>query len=199
MGDFLDVRSVEQAAKNVSAIYFAYPVQDGLADAIAAAADPSTPDAWPSLLAAWRLPTDPTDVAIARRCTPTLASDVYCLRGRATLDTLSAIGRPVLLPLHDGGRQAWALLQGVGALRVRLQLGGRSIELPRVALPTVWNGDYIAVWRGATTGAPSSADAVAVRRFQATHGLLVDGIAGPETRFAMSVDAPGPHLDKGLD
>ena len=38
VGDFLDVRSVEQAAKDVSAIYFAYPVQDGLTDATAAMA-----------------------------------------------------------------------------------------------------------------------------------------------------------------
>ena len=38
VGDFLDVRSVEQAAKDVSAIYFAYPVQDGLGDATAAMA-----------------------------------------------------------------------------------------------------------------------------------------------------------------
>jgi uncharacterized protein YbjT (DUF2867 family) len=38
VGDFLDVRSVEQAAMDVSAIYFAYPVQDGLGDATAAMA-----------------------------------------------------------------------------------------------------------------------------------------------------------------
>jgi uncharacterized protein YbjT (DUF2867 family) len=38
VGDFLDARSVEQAAKGVSSIYFAYPVQDGLADATAAMA-----------------------------------------------------------------------------------------------------------------------------------------------------------------
>jgi uncharacterized protein YbjT (DUF2867 family) len=38
VGDFLDVRSVEQAAEDVSAIYFAYPVQDGLGDATAAMA-----------------------------------------------------------------------------------------------------------------------------------------------------------------
>jgi len=38
VGDFLNVRSVEQAAKEVSSIYFAYPVQDGLADATAAMA-----------------------------------------------------------------------------------------------------------------------------------------------------------------
>jgi uncharacterized protein YbjT (DUF2867 family) len=37
-GDFLDVRSVEQAAKDVSSIYFAYPVQDGLAEATVAMA-----------------------------------------------------------------------------------------------------------------------------------------------------------------
>ncbi|WP_409192069.1 NAD(P)H-binding protein [Bradyrhizobium sp. RDM4] len=35
VGDFLDARSVEQAVRDVSSIYFAYPVQDGLADATA--------------------------------------------------------------------------------------------------------------------------------------------------------------------
>ena len=38
VGDFLDVRSVQQAVKGVSSVYFAYPVQDGLADATAAMA-----------------------------------------------------------------------------------------------------------------------------------------------------------------
>jgi uncharacterized protein YbjT (DUF2867 family) len=37
-GDFLDARSVMRAAEGVSAIYFAYPVQDGLLDATAAMA-----------------------------------------------------------------------------------------------------------------------------------------------------------------
>jgi uncharacterized protein YbjT (DUF2867 family) len=37
-GDFLDVRSVQRAAEGTSAIYFAYPVQDGLMDAAAAMA-----------------------------------------------------------------------------------------------------------------------------------------------------------------
>jgi uncharacterized protein YbjT (DUF2867 family) len=37
-GDFLDIRSVQRAAKGTSAIYFAYPVQDGLMDATAAMA-----------------------------------------------------------------------------------------------------------------------------------------------------------------
>src|SRR6516162_2252753 len=37
-GDFLDIRSVERAVQGTSAIYFAYPVQDGLVDATAAMA-----------------------------------------------------------------------------------------------------------------------------------------------------------------
>jgi uncharacterized protein YbjT (DUF2867 family) len=37
-GDLLDVRSVREAARGVSSIYFAYPVQEGLADATAAMA-----------------------------------------------------------------------------------------------------------------------------------------------------------------
>jgi uncharacterized protein YbjT (DUF2867 family) len=37
-GDFLDARSVMRAAQGTSAIYFAYPVQDGLLDATAAMA-----------------------------------------------------------------------------------------------------------------------------------------------------------------
>jgi uncharacterized protein YbjT (DUF2867 family) len=37
-GDFLDIGSVQRAAEGTSAIYFAYPVQDGLVDATAAMA-----------------------------------------------------------------------------------------------------------------------------------------------------------------
>ncbi len=37
-GDFLDIRAVQRAAEGTSAIYFAYPVQDGLMDATAAMA-----------------------------------------------------------------------------------------------------------------------------------------------------------------
>jgi uncharacterized protein YbjT (DUF2867 family) len=37
-GDFLDIRAVQRAVEGTSAIYFAYPVQDGLMDATAAMA-----------------------------------------------------------------------------------------------------------------------------------------------------------------
>ncbi|MGP0092145.1 MAG: NAD(P)H-binding protein [Xanthobacteraceae bacterium] len=38
VGDFLDIRSVQRAAQGVAAVYFAYPVQEGLLDATAAMA-----------------------------------------------------------------------------------------------------------------------------------------------------------------
>jgi uncharacterized protein YbjT (DUF2867 family) len=37
-GDFLDIRAVQRAVEGISAVYFAYPVQDGLMDATAAMA-----------------------------------------------------------------------------------------------------------------------------------------------------------------
>lgn len=53
------------------------------------------------------------------------------------------------------------------------------------------------------TGAdPTGIDPVTVadvRRFQTAHGLVADGIIGPETIFALSASDPGPHLLQALD
>ena len=170
----------------------------GLAQRVAAL-QATSPNAWQSLLASWALPTDPADVAIAMQCAPLLAPDVHCLRGRGSLDKLASIGRPVMLHLHGSRGDAWALLLGVGALRVRLQLDDARVDVPRVALQQVWNGEYAAIWRSTPDAPPFSEDAAAVRRFQAAHGLVPDGVAGPETRFASTADAPGPRLLRGLD
>jgi general secretion pathway protein A len=133
------------------------------------------------------------------QCAPLLAPDVHCLRGRGSLDKLASIGRPVLLRLQGGDGDAWALLLGVGALRVRLQLDDVPVDVARVALQPVWNGEYAAIWRTSPAGQALPPDAAAVRRFQSSRGLLADGIAGPETQFAASADAPGPRLLRGLD
>lgn len=122
------------------------------ADALArrlSTVDASPSPAWQALLALWQLPTATTDIAIAAQCAPVLAPGVYCLHGRATLDKLSAIGRPVLLHLRDADHDAWALLLGADALHVRLQLPDGVVDADRVALQRVWNGDYSAVWRAA--------------------------------------------------
>ena len=153
------------------------------------------PSALPALLEAWQLPHSQADLAIAAACAPTLAPGVSCLRGRASLDTLVAIGRPVLLRLRAHGHEAWALLRGTDATRVRLQLGDALVDFPRIALQSAWRGDYWAIWRET----PGTALPEDVTRFQAEHGLAQDGVVGPETRFALASAGPGPRLRQGLD
>ena len=76
-----------------------------------------------------------------------LAPGVHCLRARARLDKLTAIGRPVLLRLRNAGGDGWALLLGADGLRVRLRLGDVIVDVPRVALQRAWTGEYAALWR----------------------------------------------------
>lgn len=102
---------------------------------------------WQALLALWQLPTDASDVAIAAQCAPVLAPGVHCLRARAGLDKLTAIGRPVLLRLRTADGDGWALLLGADGLRARLRLGDAIVDVPRVALQRAWTGEYAALWR----------------------------------------------------
>src|SRR5213076_2117536 len=67
----------------------------------------TAPSALPALLSAWQLPRADADVAIASACAPELAPGVACLRGRSTLDSLLAIGRPVLLRLRNQTHDTW--------------------------------------------------------------------------------------------
>jgi general secretion pathway protein A len=190
--------------------------------------------AWSQLLGLWTVRANETRVAEAASCPPVLAPGLFCLRGRASLDKLSALGRPALLRLQGPGGEAWAVLLGADAVRVRLWLGGGRFDTDRLALERAWRGDYATIWRGPAFLAPppapgdsgpavdwvhdrlrdragldvpeagpavlDAASVEAVRRLQTAHGLVADGVIGPETMLALSSqDAEGPRLRRVLD
>jgi general secretion pathway protein A len=113
-------------------------------------------------------------------------------------------------------------LVGADAVDVRLWLDGRQLDTDRISLERLWTGEYAALWRGPeglvapmpvdaadASGAwlrarlGIAADKIAtredVRRFQATRGLLSDGVIGPETMLALSAGDEGPRLQRVLE
>jgi general secretion pathway protein A len=180
--------------------------------------------AWQQLLALWKQPADAITVDASGACTSVTAG-LHCAAGRAPLDRLLALDRPVLLPLRASGAQTWALLLGADARRARLQLLDAAVELDRATLQAAWDGRYYAVWQGpaelasppmpGTGGAgvawlrtrlalpavtPAQYDAAvsaAVRGFQQARGLPADGVAGSETLIALADDT-GPRLLREL-
>ncbi len=105
------------------------------------------------LLARWQVDSSEASVRDATRCPPAIAAGLYCLRGRASLEQVLRFDRPLIVVLQHGATRAHALLQGAGPTRVRLDLAGESIELPRSDLATSWQGDFIAIWRAPATHA----------------------------------------------
>ena len=190
--------------------------------------------AWGQLLGLWTVRAGETSVTAAAQCPAVLSPGLFCLRGRASLDKLSALGRPALLRLRSAEGDAWAVLLGADGLRVRLWLGGGRFDTDRLALERHWRGDYVAIWRGpaflgtppllgdsgpavdwihdrlrdrAGLDTPEAGPAVldatsvaAIRRLQSAHGLVADGVIGPETLLALSSrESQGPRLRRGLD
>ncbi|KFN49851.1 ExeA family protein [Arenimonas composti] len=100
------------------------------------------------LLGLWAVRAEEAGIADAIACPPVLASGLFCVRGRGSLDKLAALGRPALLRLHSSEGEAWAVLLGAGATRVRLWLAGGRFDTDRLALARHWRGDYVALWRG---------------------------------------------------
>jgi general secretion pathway protein A len=191
-----------RAATNLAANAVAGPAKTRAiprldADALASAADAagaSPAPAWEALLRAWKLPAsavtvDPADAA----CTATVA-DVHCVQGRARLDTLQALDRPLLLRLRGQSGEAWALLLGLDARDARIAVAGKTFDIDRLTLQSAWTGDYAGLWRGTPPALPAD-----IAAFQGARGLRVDGVAGPETVMALAGDAPGPRLLRALD
>ena len=175
------------------------------------------------------MPAEAITVDPAGPCTPAAQAELHCVQGRARLDTLLALDRPILLRLQDGSARAWAVLLGADARSARVRIGGRTVDLDRVLLQSRWNGDYAGVWRGpamlakpprldstgaavdwirqqllptgtAVSGRPYD-DALreSVRQLQEARGLPADGIAGPLTLMALSSHTAGPRLQRVLE
>lgn len=177
---------------------------------------PRSPREWQALVAAWKAPAA-LGKASPDACPPTLSPGWRCLRSRAQLDPLLRIGRPVLLRLRAEPQAVWASLLGADTGNVRISLDGSAIDVDRVALAGVWNGEYLAVWpapdaleakfaagdaaavdwvrrRLRAEGGDGSDLPVALRAFQARMGLRSDGGLNPETIFALSRNDAGPRL-----
>ena len=201
---------------------------EGLVQLLGATGDTPLP-AWQHLLGLWALPADAITVDPAGPCTPASRDDVHCVQGRARLDTLLALDRPILLRLQDGSARAWAVLLGADARSARVRVGARTVDIDRVLLQSRWNGDYAGLWRGPAMLAKSprlestgpavdwirqrlsptgnvvpgvpydDALRASVRQLQDARGLPADGIAGPLTLMALADDPPGPRLLRVLD
>jgi general secretion pathway protein A len=103
--------------------------------------------AWTQLLARWQVNSGDVSVREAARCQNVIFSGLDCLHGSGTIEQLARFDRPLILSLHQGDAHASALLQGVDAQHVRLDLGGQSRSVDKNALPDVWKGEFVAVWR----------------------------------------------------
>ncbi len=187
---------------------------------------PSPRPTWQRLLTLWHQPASAITVDDAGRCTA-IAAGVHCAAGRAPLDRLLALDRPVLLALRaQDGAPRWALLLGADARRARLGLATGTIDVDRSTLQTVWDGHYFALWLGpAELAQPllpggagpgvawlrerleqpdinppryDTALASAVRGFQQARGLPTDGVAGSETLIALAGENSGPRLQREL-
>ena len=86
-------------------------------------------------------------VAEAAACPSVVAPGLDCLRGHADLAQILRFDRPVILVLGSGDSAAYAVLQGAGRSRVRLDVAGVPHEIDRDSLPRLWSGDFVALWR----------------------------------------------------
>jgi general secretion pathway protein A len=123
-------------------------------------APPHANEEWTSLLKVWKAPAMLSKTSVDA-CPAVLTAGWRCLRSRASLDQLLRFDRQVLLRLRAEPHATWARLIGTDGERVRLALGDsptdskrsaqqtsktRNLDIDRVALAGVWNGEFLAIW-----------------------------------------------------
>lgn len=179
----------------------------------------AAPDAsreWQALNARWKTPASMRKVS-ADACPAQPAPGWRCLRSRATLDQLLRVDRPVLLRLRAEPKATWASLLGADAGSVRLSIDGQAFDADRVALASLWNGEYLALWPVPDTvetrfdagdaraiawvrarlhddGIDAADPVVGLRTFKLRHGLRSDAALGGDTLFVLASRGNGPRL-----
>jgi general secretion pathway protein A len=179
----------------------------------------AAPDAsreWQALNARWNSPASVRKVS-ADACPAQPAPGWRCLRSRATLDQLLRVDRPVLLRLRAEPKATWASLLGADAGSVRLSIDGQAFDADRVALASLWNGEYLALWPVPDTletrfnagesravawvgarlrddGIDAADPVVGLRTFKLRHGLRNDAALGGDTLFVLASRGNGPRL-----
>lgn len=103
--------------------------------------------AWTQLLARWQVTSAETTVRDAARCRSIVFAGMNCLRGHGTIAQLARFDRPLILPLKWENANAWALLQGVSGDQIQLNLAGESFRIGKDDLASVWDGEFVALWR----------------------------------------------------
>ncbi|MBA3486142.1 MAG: AAA family ATPase [Lysobacter sp.] len=149
-------------------------------------------NAWRGLLDLWQLPSDESAATQAMRCIAPVAPDILCASGTAGLDKLATLGRPALLRMLGADQDAWTLLLGADALKVRLKIGEHVVDTDRAVLERAWSGDYITLWAApAEVGAtPFASDPAAVLGNGAS-GALVDWVAAQlQPRYLAATGRP---------
>jgi general secretion pathway protein A len=179
-------------------------------------AAPGASREWQALNARWNSPASVRKVS-ADACPSQPAPGWRCLRSRATLDQLLRVDRPVLLRLRAEPKATWASLLGADAGNVRLSIDGQAFDADRVALASLWNGEYLALWPVPDTletrfnagesravawvgarlrddGIDAADPVVGLRTFKLRHGLRNDAALGGDTLFVLASRGNGPRL-----
>jgi len=106
------------------------------------------------LIRLWAVRAGEASPARLMACAPLLAPGLVCQAGTASLDALSAAGRPALLflrrPNGSPDEGSWAVLLGADALRVRLWLGDIVMDVDRLDFARHFDGRTLTVWRAPT-------------------------------------------------
>ncbi|NOH81766.1 AAA family ATPase [Vibrio sp. RE86] len=146
-----------------------------------------------------------------KQCLSDVSSLFHCEQSQATLEQLMEQDVPSVLLLNVDGQERYAVLSGVSDSRVQLLAENKLIEFDKQWLNTVWEGQYISIWKtywndtlqsgmqgepvrlldkhlsfalGKPESDTSTYDAALkhkVELFQRWQGLTADGIAGEQT------------------